>query len=102
VPVIIPTSKLATLSTVIKAMRDAPGKWTFDPGTGHPTDVTVAAGLLEALWKGQDDRHGGQADFAEVTQSEAEAAVHLAVQLVRWFAAGAITRTTAATAGSAP
>ncbi|MDQ3679176.1 MAG: hypothetical protein M3378_01260 [Actinomycetota bacterium] len=47
------------------------------------------------LWNGHTDRHGSddQRMSVPITQEQTEAAVHLAVVLVQWFASGAIRRT---------
>jgi hypothetical protein len=90
VPVVHPKDKTATLGKVRDRLRDSPAKWTVDLGRGGPAEVGLLVGLISVLWTGHDDRHGGQVDFVEVTQQQAESAVQLAVLLVGWFAAGHI------------
>ena len=44
--------------------------------------------MLKTLWSGQTDRHGGDHELVNetlISQESAEAAVMLAVPLVRWF-----------------
>lgn len=84
---ISPSNSRATLGSMLRDMR-AQGDWRLDlPGSG--TDSPVS--MIEALWTGQESRHGGNG-YRIPTQSEAEAAVMLAVPLVQWFASGAIAR----------
>jgi hypothetical protein len=45
--------------------------------------------MAEALWVGQESRHGGNG-YRKPTRAEAEAAVMLAVPLVQWFTSGAV------------
>ncbi|AJW40486.1 hypothetical protein NY08_2463 [Rhodococcus sp. B7740] len=51
-------------------------------------------GMMQMLWVGQTDRHGGPASVGipPVSQSEAEAAVMLAVPLVEWFTSGKVNK----------
>ncbi len=66
VPVTAPNNRKATLGTVLGELRgNQKDKWQFDPGTGHPGQLATPVDLLEILWKGQDDRHGGQPGYAE-------------------------------------
>lgn len=86
-PVVSPKNLKATLGTMIRDMK-AQGDWKLDlPGTAQ--DVPVV--LMEALWTGQESRHGGNG-YRVPTQSEGEAAVLSAVPLVQWFASGAVAR----------
>jgi hypothetical protein len=83
-PVVSPKSDKTTLGTVIRDMKAKPEKWTFELG-----DVRVVLDMMEAL-RGPQLRHGDEsAPFSE-TQEEADAAVALALTLVRWFTTGAI------------
>ena len=49
-------------------------------------------GMMQMLWKGQEDRHGTDAPDAPlaVDHDEADAAFHLALTLTRLFAEGLI------------
>jgi hypothetical protein len=84
-PVVTPNDTLATLGKMIPAIRDAPQKWAFALG-----DPLAVAAMMEALWKGQHDRHGTDDETApaSVQQDEAEAAVQMALALVTYFASG--------------
>lgn len=86
-PVVSPKNARATLGTMIRDMK-AQGDWKLDlPGAAQ--DVPVS--MMEALWTGQESRHGGNG-YRIPTQSEAEAGVLLAVPLVQWFTSGAVSR----------
>lgn len=82
-----PKNLKATLGTMIRDMN-AQGDWKLDL-PGRAQDVPVS--MMEALWTGQESRHGGNG-YRVPTQAEAEAAVLLAVPLVQWFTSGAISR----------
>lgn len=94
-PVVIPTDPVATLGKVIAAMRDAPQKWqvVLDSARGFD-QVGAVIQMCDSLWQGQVDRHGTDEANAplNVTDKQAEAAVHLAVLLVQWFETGVISR----------
>lgn len=85
--VVSPKNRRATLGTMLRDMR-AHGDWKLDlPGSGADAPIS----MIEALWTGQESRHGGN-DYRLTTQTEAEAAVLLAVPLVQWFSSGAVAR----------
>jgi hypothetical protein len=94
-PVVIPNDSKATLGKVIAAMREKPAKWSvlLDSGAAEKRILDVV-GMMDLLWRGQHDRHGTSDEKipAEVSQAEAEAAVHLAITLVQWFRTGVISR----------
>jgi len=85
--VVSPKNGKATLGTMIRDMK-AQGDWKLDLPT---TDADVPVKMAEALWVGQESRHGGNG-YRKPTQAEAEAAVLLSVPLVQWFVAGALAR----------
>lgn len=93
IPVVSPANTKATLGTVIRDFKNAP---TFRlPHNREHEDApthTVVLGMMQMLWVGQTDRHGGPASVGvpPVSQSEAEAAVMLAVPLVEWFTSGKV------------
>jgi hypothetical protein len=94
-PVVSPDNGRTTLGTIIHDMRTKPDKWTV--GLKHHTpggQVSAVVGMLDLLWSGQSDRHGDPDPAAplEVTQDEAEAALHLALTLVHWFSRGVVMR----------
>jgi hypothetical protein len=82
--VISPTNDKATLGTMIADIRNKPEKWSFVLDKSGPEDVM---GMMQTLWKGQEDRHGTDAPDAPlaVDQAEADAAFHLALALSRFF-----------------
>ncbi|EON33475.1 hypothetical protein GTC6_06664 [Gordonia terrae C-6] len=93
IPVVSPQNKAATLGTVIAQIRDG-GKFSLPMLREHKNASSheVLLGMLQLLWTGQHDRHGGnpQSSATTVTQDEAEAAVLLAVALVGWFQTGKV------------
>jgi len=88
-PVVTPHDENATLGKVIRALRDKPEKWETVLDKSSPLQV---ADLADLIWRGQLDRHGTDEPSAplNVSQEEADAAVHLAVPLVRLFVSGGI------------
>jgi hypothetical protein len=88
-PVVTPDDKVATLGKIITAMRDKPSKWTVDLVEATPEQVTEMAAMI---WQSQFDRHGthDEAVPLNVSQEQADAAVHIAIALVRLFAGGHI------------
>lgn len=94
IPVVTPSDRAATLGKVFAVMRDQ-GGWGLEINKQHadyPTSAVVL-GMVQMLWAGQG-RHAGQPDWTPNSQSEAEAAVMLAVPLVQWFTSGALRRRT--------
>ena len=90
-PVVIPGDSLATLGKIIKAIRDKPGKWTVDLADATSEQV---ADMASMIWQAQFDRHGTHDETVplNVTQEQADAAVHIAIGLVRLFAGDHIRR----------
>jgi hypothetical protein len=88
-PVVTPTDPNATLGKIIRAIRDKPEKWIVALDKASPTQI---ADMADLIWKGQQDRHGTDDPKAalNVTQHEADAAVHIALALARLFASGGI------------
>jgi hypothetical protein len=89
-PVVSPKSATATLGTMrgqLRAdQRDHPGRWTFELG-----DFQVVLDMISALWESQL-RHGDESAPVSETQAQADAAVFMALTLVRWFTTGAVQR----------
>jgi hypothetical protein len=83
-PIILPKSNKATLGTMIASMKAKPSKWSFALG-----DFDTVIAMSETLWTNHI-RHGTDARTDHVLQ-EADAALHLAIPLVRYFAGGLIT-----------
>lgn len=96
-PVIAPLDAAATLGKMIAAMKSKPSKWSSV--LRHPQDpeaqVLNVASMMEAVWKGQHDRHGtpDESKPLDVSAAEAEAALAIAVALVHLFRAHAISTT---------
>lgn len=88
-PVVLPKDDLATLGKMIRAMRDAPDKWTVTSGT-----VDDVRRMMEIVWTNQLDRHGTDDESVPLAVSPAQAdlAVTLAVTLARLFAGGHVQR----------
>jgi hypothetical protein len=91
-PVVSPANPRATLGTMLADLRNKPSKWSL-AFREHPS-IDPVVSLIAAMWKGQFDRHGtADSDVPiAVSQEEAEAAVHAAALLVRWFTSGAVAR----------
>jgi hypothetical protein len=90
-PVVTPNDRLATLGKIIGELRAAPTKWKVDLAEGTSEQVTEMAAML---WQSQFDRHGTDDESVplNVSQEQADAAVHVAIALVRLFAGGHITQ----------
>lgn len=94
IPLLVPKQTNANLGHVIGQLKkDA--NWSLPLTREHPdapTSETIIR-MLQGLWKGHHDRHGGDPNAPQsVSQEEAEAAVMLAVPLVHWFASGVAAR----------
>jgi hypothetical protein len=83
-PLVSPNQRLTTLGSIRGELAANPTRWTFELG-----DMQLVVGMVSALWDNQL-RHGDEAAPPSETQEQADAAVHLAVTLVRWFSGGAI------------
>jgi hypothetical protein len=90
-PVVTPEDKLATLGKIIGALRDKPENWTVDLVEATPAQVTEMAAMI---WQSQFDRHGTHDETVplNVSQEQADAAVHVAIAMVRLFVGGHIAR----------
>lgn len=82
-----PNNQRATLGTMVRDMK-AQGDWKLPLGSA---EADVPLRMAEALWQGQESRHGGNG-YRKPTQAEAESAVSLAVVLVQAFTAGLLAR----------
>jgi hypothetical protein len=86
-PIVLPNDSKATLGKMIAAIEAKSSKWTFVLG-----DVAEVATMCSLLWTHQLDRHGTDDEAAPLTVSleQADAAIHLAITLVRYFAGGLV------------
>lgn len=91
-PVVLPKDQAGTLGKARARVAQSPEKWRVEVGQG--VDGQTLAGLMGALWHGQDDRHGGGPNYAATTQTQAEGAVQIAVLLMRWFTDGRVQQVT--------
>lgn len=88
-PQVMPNDRTAILSKAIGQMRkddDWALRVTKEPNKTTTGDVVI--GMLETLWKGHSDRHGGDTDYSStpVTEEAAAVALGLSVTLIQWFA----------------
>lgn len=93
IPVVSPARTGATLGTMIADMTAKPSKWTTSLNPAPPVEaISQVIGMMQLLWKAQLDRHGTPDTSVplNVSQPEAEAALHLASTLVHWFQSGAV------------
>jgi hypothetical protein len=95
-PVVLPKNDRATMGLMIAAMREKPTKWSTTLGT-----IDGVRAEMEAVWTGQFDRHGTDAEDAplNISQEEADAAFSICLNLVRQFAGGHIVRDDRKTSG---
>lgn len=82
-PIVSPANGKATLGTIIRDLEAKPEKWTFALG-----DLDIVIALARRIWTTQL-RHGTQ-ERDPPTEEEADAVVHMAIPLVRYFAGGLI------------
>lgn len=82
-PVVLPNNPAARLGQIIAAMNDKPSKWKFALG-----ELDLVREMAARVWTNHF-RHGTQAR-GENTYEEADAAVHLAIPLVRFFLGGLV------------
>jgi len=84
-PVVSPKNDKATLGTILRDLNAKPEKWRFALGQDLDTVISMA----DRLWTNHF-RHGTQ-PRSDHTFAEADAAVHLAIPLVRAFMGGLVT-----------
>jgi hypothetical protein len=84
-PIVSPNNDKATLGTIIKDMESKPSKWAF---ALDDDNLEVVISMCKSLWSNHF-RHGTQ-PRDDHTLREADAAVHLAIPLVRYFAGGIV------------
>lgn len=88
-PIVTPNDLKATLGKIIGEMKNTSSQWKV--GIAHTT-AALPIQMMESLWNGQTDRHGGVGPTIAVTSEAAEASLHLAATLVHWFSKGAVSR----------
>ncbi len=84
-PVVQPNHATATLGTILGEMRTNQARWTFVLG-----DIDLIIAMATRLWTSHI-RHGTDVR-TDHSLAEADAALHLAIPLVRFFAGGLISR----------
>lgn len=102
-PVIAPNDSTATLGKMIgqlkgnsehfKVVLSGDGESRAGAPKGDLDALAIARLMAQLLWTSQHDRHGrfDPGSPIAVSQEEAQAAVHLAVLLVQWFATSVVT-----------
>jgi hypothetical protein len=91
--IISPENDVTTVGTLIRDISAKPSKWDFKLPHGSSGDpVNLILGLMRLVWKSQFDRHGTDDETIplNVSQEEAETALHVAGFLVHQFSSGAI------------
>ena len=86
-PVVTPNDSLAHLGKIIGELTARPADWEVTLRADTVADLTRRA---EILWRSQHDRHGSDVPTDPMTQPEALAAVHLAIELVAAFSHGLV------------
>ena len=86
IPIVSPQNDRATLGTVIRDIRNQ-ADWNLPMARSddRASSDEVLLGMMQLLWAGQHDRHGGDIKPLPLTHEEAVVAVSLAVTLVHWF-----------------
>lgn len=91
VPLINGDYRKATLGSVIKRLNDRK-QWNLGfrrDGNEVDSGATILS-MMETIWRGHADRHGGQDDYEPSSQSDAESAVILATTLVYLISSGKV------------
>ncbi|WP_242355956.1 hypothetical protein [Anaeromyxobacter sp. SG64] len=87
-PIIVPKDKNATLGRAIGILKNRPtGKFASVFRNARDTDpLDAVVQLMQLVWTNNYARHASDRSVPiDVSQSEAEAALHAAVTLVEWF-----------------
>ncbi|MCX5014249.1 hypothetical protein OG765_25160 [Streptomyces sp. NBC_00555] len=92
IPLFVPADSQASLGRVRAHLDQGRAKYVLaiSNKAGDASGIESIIEMVSTLWHGQRDRHEGGTSSAPITQEAAEAAVHLAVLLVQWFATGAV------------
>ncbi|MGQ4535457.1 hypothetical protein ACUH89_01225 [Dermabacteraceae bacterium P13264] len=94
IPIVSPSNSYATLGAVISNIKSQKN-WALPMGRESENFPSgqVLVGMMELLWKGQRDRHGGQPLLGRgITFEEAVVAVGISTTLVHWFDAGVVNK----------
>ncbi|MBJ7480895.1 hypothetical protein [Rhodococcus sp. (in: high G+C Gram-positive bacteria)] len=95
-PIVSPNNAGTTLGTMIRDISST-AKWKLPHTRIHPNAEPrdVLLGMMQMLWTGQHDRHGGATPpVPPVSQEEAETAVMVAATLVELFCSGKVVKDT--------
>ncbi|MEU9634427.1 MULTISPECIES: hypothetical protein [Streptomyces] len=83
IPLVVPKQEKAQLGHVVGSLRSQGDRWKFVlPGVKMDHSVAPLVSMLDALWP-NPDRHANGAN-RKPRLEEAQAAVHLAVNIVQW------------------
>ena len=94
VPAVIPNDSVGTLGKALKALKDQKG-WSLKTGSLESSrrglDAVIC--MMDWLWKGQRNRHGGGVNSDQsLLEEETVAAVSLATSLIHLFTSGCVVR----------
>jgi hypothetical protein len=94
-PVAIPNNKRGTLGTAVAHIADTVDRWTVGglDADQQASGATMLA-MLRTVWHNQERHARADGTIRDVSQTEAETAVLLAVTLVHWFGSGLVKRLT--------
>jgi hypothetical protein len=94
-PLVCPNNGRRTLGTVIRDLGNQRDQWQLAIGDkdGQPASPDRLEAMLALLWEGQS-RHAGSPNSRRQTQTEAQAAVHLAATIVQWLSTGVLSHRT--------
>jgi hypothetical protein len=89
-PVVSPKNDRATLGTIIRDLRNGAHNFDFLLAGEAGDGVARLISMLELIWPNPDRHGGGQQRVPSL--DEAKAVVHLAVTVVQWGRAEALTK----------
>jgi hypothetical protein len=92
-PLVSPRNSRATLGTVLSDLRNQEARWELTVGdpAGVATGIAALTAMMTLLWTGQS-RHAGGTNSRRQTQTEGEAAIHMATAIIQWLTAGVLRR----------
>jgi hypothetical protein len=96
IPIVTPAKAKATLGDVVGSLGGQGSNWQLALH-GHDNSRSVAplVSMLRLMWP-NPDRHGSE-NSRQPSLEEAQAVVHLAVTIVQWARAGALSKRRAST-----